>query len=132
MTVFSGKDVADEYRSLFPETLKNARESIELDKKQEKRLLAEELPKKHEKLRASKKVIDKNCGGDYDLKKPSPSLSPEESAICEILKQGRLHANDIIEQSGLPAGQVMATLTMLEIKGTAIQEKGKFFRLTTD
>lgn len=132
VTVFSGKDVADEYRSLFPETLKNARESIELDKKQEKRLLAEELPKKHEKLCASKKVIDKNCGGDYDLKKPRPSLSPEESAICEILKQGRLHANDIIEQSGLPAGQVMATLTMLEIKGTAIQEKGKFFRLTTD
>lgn len=130
--VFSGKDVADEYRGLFPETMKNARENAGLDKKQEKRLLAEELPKKREKLRASKKVIDKNCGGDYDLKKPSPPLSPEETAICEILKQGRLHANDIIEQSGLPAGQVMATLTMLEIKGTAIQEKGKFFRLTTD
>lgn len=130
--VFSGSDVVDEYRALFPETLKSVRESIGLDKKQQARLLREELPKKHEKPRVSKKVIDKNCSGDYDLKKPSAALTPEETAMCEILKHGRLHLNDIIEQSGFSSGAVLAALTMLEIKGAAIQEKGKFFRLTID
>lgn len=128
--VFSGKDVADEYRMLYPDKLGTRRETVELDKKLEEKLIRDEMPKKKEKVRASKKVIDKEDNGDYDLKKQKIPLSGDEAAICKVIGSEKIHVNDIIEQSGMPAGKVMAILTMLEIKGAAVQEKGKYFKLT--
>ena len=128
--VFSGKDVADEYRMLYPDKLGTRRETVELDKKLEEKLIRDEMPKKKEKVRASKKVIDKEDNGDYDLKKQKIPLSGDEAAICKVIGSEKMHVNDIIEQSGMPAGKVMAILTMLEIKGAAVQEKGKYFKLT--
>ena len=128
--VFSGKDVADEYRMLYPDKLGTRRENVELDKKLEEKLIRDEMPKKKEKVRASKKVIDKEDNGDYDLKKQKIPLSGDEAAICKVIGSEKMHVNDIIEQSGMPTGKVMAILTMLEIKGAAVQEKGKYFKLT--
>lgn len=130
--VFGGTDVADEYRRLYPDKLTPNRELFELDKRMEEKIIEEEMPKKHEKVKASKKVIDKAIGGDYDLRKKKLPLTEDEEAICGVIGGERLHVNDIIEKSGMPAGKVMAALTMLEIKGAAIQEKGKFFKLTLE
>ena len=59
----------------------------------------------------------------------APSLSPEESAVCEILKPGRLSFEQIADRSGLSPAILMSTLTMLQIKGTVEALPGKQFQL---
>lgn len=128
--VLSGKDVADEYRHIYPDKLTDGRELIPITPKAEKKLLEEELSDKKQKLKAVKKIIDKQKSEDYDLKKPKIELTDDEKMICDAIGTECIHVNDIIERSGIPAGKVLALLTMLEIKGAVSQETGKTFKLS--
>ena len=121
--VMTGDDIAGEYTAIYPSRIHIGRKRLPLDKEGEKRLLKSqtEIP--------AKKGIDKPAAGDYDLKTAESALNDTEKTIVNVLKGGTLHLNDVIEKCALPAGSVMAALTMLEIKGVAIQEKGKFFKL---
>lgn len=49
--------------------------------------------------------------------------SPAEKAILAVLQADPIHIDDIIRQTELPSAQVIATLTLLELKGL-VQDEG--------
>ena len=50
----------------------------------------------------------------------------EEGAILAAI--GKIaHLDEIIERTGLPAGQVMVSLTMLELQGKVSQRPGNYY-----
>lgn len=128
--VICGKDVADEYRNIYPEKIKSSKALVPLSAEEEKKLIKTELSDKKESIKVVKKVIDKKNNGDYDLKQREISLSEEERSLCDVIGSECIHVNDVIEKSGMATGKVLALLTMLEIKGAVIQENGKMFRLS--
>ena len=64
-----------------------------------------------------KKGIDKGGVPPYSGLGAAASLSPEQRAVLEALKDGPRLVDDIIAGSGKPAGAVLAMLTLLEVKG---------------
>lgn len=62
-----------------------------------------------------KKDIDKGSIPPYSGL--CASLSPEQRAVVEALKDGPRLVDDVIAGSGKPAGAVLAMLTLLEVKG---------------
>ena len=66
------------------------------------------------------------------VKKP-PSLegvSPEGQAVLQALTPGRLQLDDLIAATGLPAGKVLSTLTLLQIRGAIAQLPGKWYQIS--
>ena len=75
---------------------------------------------------SDKKVIDKAPSAPYsDVNKNLPNLLPEERAIVAALTQGERLVDDVIAQTGLNAGSLLASLTMLELKGIIRRLPGK-------
>ena len=71
------------------------------------------------------KPIDNGEKPPYsDVKDILPTLTDEQRSIVELLTSERL-VDDIIAESGLPAGKVSAILTVLEIKGIIRRLPGK-------
>jgi DNA processing protein len=50
-----------------------------------------------------------------------PELEPLESSVCQALDNAPRHVNELARSLGLGPGSVVATLTMLELKGLARQ-----------
>ena len=72
-----------------------------------------------------KKGIDNRTNTPYsDLNKQSCSLTPEEQTVLAQVSEDSL-VDDVIAASGLPAGAVLAALTMLEIKGLTVRRPGR-------
>jgi len=93
--ILSGDDIIAEYAELFPDKVGTA---VERD--------------------AAKKGIDNIAPVDYiDLGKITGMLTGDEKAVAEAIGAQTLHVDGIIVKTGLPAGQVLTALTMLEIKG---------------
>ena len=49
--------------------------------------------------------------------------------MVQRLKNGTLHVDDVIEGTGLPVARVLASLTLLEVKGIVRQLPGKRYCL---
>ena len=64
-----------------------------------------------------------------DLEQIMDSLTQDEQVLMRILQGGRLHVDDLIARSGMPAARVLSSLTLLEIKGYVQQHPGKRFGL---
>ena len=141
--VSSGWDVLSEYVSLFPDKIsdcsRGSRQEVYPDEVEAlQRETRESLPKVAETPRIpekprgkKKKEIDKRNMPPYiDAEEPLPSLSGQEEAILQILRGGVTLVDDVIAQSDEPAGTVLATLTMLEIKGVIARLPGKRVELT--
>ena len=64
-----------------------------------------------------------------DLHEIKLQLSGDECAIVDVLAGGQMHVDDIIAGTALPAGRVLASLTLLEVKGIVVQLPGKYFAL---
>ena len=74
----------------------------------------------------SKKPIDKNNKKAYsDRQNILASLSAEEQALLKPLEKGEALVDDLIANSGLSAGKVLAMLTMLHIRGIVELLPGK-------
>lgn len=74
--------------------------------------------------------IDNPQNRNYiDLHEIKSTLSEDECAIVDALTQGQKHVDDIISETGLPAGRILASLTLLEVKGQVKQLPGKRFQL---
>lgn len=77
-----------------------------------------------------KKGIDKDESVEYiDLEEQLKTLSPTQLQIIAALDRPHLHVDDLIEKTGLPAGRVLAELTVLQLQGFVVQEQGKRFSL---
>ncbi len=133
-----GWDVLQGYQARFPERLRRrgGGERMTLAPKDRKYIQDEEKqeaakPQNMEPLEAnSEKRIDNAAKRNYiDLQQILQALTGNERTLAEILQEGRLHVDDIISRSGLPPSQVLAALTLLEVKGYVKQQPGKLFEL---
>ena len=56
---------------------------------------------------------------------PQPQLTAEEEKLLSLLSRQERLVDDVIAEAALPAGQVLAALTMLEIKGAIARLPGR-------
>ncbi len=130
LPVTSGRDIINEYISVYPKLKKFAKkEYIPLDESEQNRLTEKVSPEVIRKPISSKKEIDKGKDVEYiDVVKLLEGLGEDEKAVASVLN-GVMHVDDIIEKSGIPAARVLSALTMLEISGCVKQQSGKRFYL---
>ena len=139
IAVSSGWDVVEEYRDRFPgkitENTAQARQTVYPEEmEQAQPLLVAQKPKMPEKKRCSasnaeKKEIDKVASAPYiDAEKPKVVLSAEEEKLLACIGTAETLVDDVISASSMPAGQVLALLTMLEVKGVVTRLPGKRIR----
>ncbi len=60
---------------------------------------------------------------------PLPNLSQEESVIYEVLRQGPSDLDELVERTGMSAGEANALLVMMEIKGIVKKLPGGRFEI---
>ncbi len=142
IAVSSGWDILSEYEALYPDKIRKddgaSRQTAYPDEvlraldQEEKKLpnVAQKprIPKKQEKQKEenTKKGIDKEPSGAYsDVNDILSKLSPEERAIVTALKGGERLVDDVIAETGLTTGKLLAALTMLELKGLIKRLPGK-------
>ena len=141
--VSSGWDILSEYRYQFPGKIRQGRTSVtltasesELSQEREAPQKVAQEPQKTPKSKAPKeparkKVIDKGEKSAYiDLKKTPIALTPDEQTIVEALIGGQKLVDDVIAQSGKAPGVILASLTLLEVKGIVRRLPGRFVELT--
>ena len=141
MAVSSGWDILSEYEAQFPDKITRFDSSMlrivddgnrEFDAQTEKiqpkvaqkaQLLGK---KKLSKQKAPKKVIDKDDSSPYsDLEDKMPPLLPDEQKIVSALTREPRPVDDVIAETGLPTAKMLATLTLLQVKGIVKQHPGK-------
>ena len=78
-----------------------------------------------------KKVIDKPKNKAYiDLNEIMDTLSADEQRLALLLSDGPLHIDVIVERTQLGAGQALASLTLLEVKGIVCRPSPRMYELT--
>ena len=142
MMVSSGWDVLEEYQALFPDKIQNhckpGKQMAYPDEVKQAALEAEKpllkvaqspgiFGRKKEK---AKKEIDNSQSSNYiDAEDRRPTLTADEQSILTLVEQGKTLVDDIMAEIQLPAGAVLAALTMLEIKGLIERQPGKRVKL---
>lgn len=141
--VSSGWDILSEYRYRFPGKVRQGRIAVsltanaeELSREREEPLKVAETPRKrekntHQKEAPRKKVIDKRSKSAYsDFQKTQTVLTPDEQGIVDGLRDGQKLVDDVIAESGKAPGVILASLTLLEVKGVVRRLPGRFVELT--
>ena len=141
--VSSGWDILSEYACQFPGRLRPAGQDArmeaypdELEQVEKTAPKVAQRNKKPEKAAAvktstAKKVIDKAEKEPYiDLTKIDSSLTHNEKAVVELLSGGQRLVDEVIAQSGKRPGEVLATLTLLEVKGIIRRLPGRYVALS--
>ena len=138
--VSHGWDVLSEYESLYPDKLRKDLSASHMRvyasemaaaKREEKPAKVAQKPKTPRKNgdddgKISKKDIDKAASSPYiDLQDTLDKLSAEERTIVETLRNGERLVDDVIAETGLTTGKLLALLTMLELKGVIRRLPGK-------
>ena len=76
--------------------------------------------------KSHKKVIDKAASAPYiDVNDKLSELSPNEGAIVASLRNGERLVDDVIAETGMTTGKLLALLTMLELRGVIRRLPGK-------
>ena len=138
IAVSSGWDVLSEYAAQYPEKIHR---QMTYDKQRAYpdevvraaqtetggSLKVAQKPKKPAaKSGKMKKEIDKQTPEQYsDAERKRPALSEDEAKIVTLLEQGMELVDDIIAETGKSAGAILASLTMLEVKGVITRLPGK-------
>ncbi|MBE6979317.1 MAG: DNA-protecting protein DprA [Ruminococcaceae bacterium] len=145
IAVSHGWDILSEYEAQFPGKVRRdiagnlqtayadeVSEPVEVEKEvhkvaQKSRVPAQKKPPKQE---IKKKVIDKGNSSPYsDVNDILPKLSSDEQTIVSAIGKEEQLVDDVIAATGLPVGKVLATLTLLEVKGVVRRLPGKRVRL---
>ena len=126
----SGWDVVGEYRHLYPNRVcrdttpvrltASAEEAQNQERKLPKVAQTPRIPRSEQPVVESpkKKDIDNGKTSSYsDGCKATINLDPREQVVMDQLADGERLVDEIIAATGLPSGQVLAALTMLEVKG---------------
>ena len=138
----SGWDILSEYEALYPDKIHKETENahqqaypdeVERCAAEGEKTLAKvaqkaALPKKKPDLNKNleKKVIDNGLFPPYsDVNKDKPRLSQDEQKIVSALSPGERLVDDVIAETGLSTGKLLASLTMLELKGIVKRLPGK-------
>ena len=140
--VSSGWDVLNEYEALYPGRIHRDEEpshqrvypeEMELVRQETEKAAAKvaqkaKLPGKNKALKKKleKKSIDKEASDAYsDVNTVLPKLSAEEQKVVDALSSGARLVDDVIAETGLTTGKILALLTMLELKGVVKRLPGK-------
>ncbi len=140
--VSSGWDILSEYQALYPDKIRKdtrpahqtayadevLRSAGEGEAPAEKVAQKPRLPRKKQaqESQTDKKVIDKAPPAPYsDLNNTLAKLSPEEQTVVKCLQDGERLVDDVIAETGLTTGKLLALLTMLELKGVIKRLPGK-------
>lgn len=134
--VTDGWDVMKEYVHLYPSLVRRQPKTIgkmTLSPDEQKAAVVastKATPKKStEKAPASQEKVEKNEENDtlavdkpetrayIDVNEIIDQLSADERAIVLLLQDGALPVDEIIDRSQLSAGRVLASVTLLEVKG---------------
>ena len=145
IAVSHGWDILSEYEGQFPGKIrKDMGRSLQTAYPDEVASLAErekEVLNVAEKVRkptlksrktqdSKKKVIDKAESSSYsDVNDTRPKLSADEQTIVSAIGDGERLVDALVAATGLPVGKVLATLTLLEVKGVVKRLPGKRVRL---
>ena len=122
-----GWDVVEEYQHLYPESVRrydSAKAQMQLltpDREEPETKVAQEPQKPAKKAKndkkQEKKPVDKEEKLVYsDLSARMASLSEQERHLVEKIENECL-VDELIVRTGLPAGKVLAMLTLLEVRG---------------
>lgn len=133
---FSGWDVVREYEGRYPDRIhrdSGMEQLPDLAVREEQTppvKVAEKVcvPKKKQSSgeEGCKKTIDKAAPSPYiDLNDKLPRLSHDESVIVKALRGGERQVDDVIAETGMTTGKLLALLTMLELKGVIRRLPGK-------
>ena len=136
--VSRGWDVVGEYRHLYPEKVRPDFANItpagfdgEVMKEEPEQLKVAQTARIPVKTRPSdrkkeKKPIDNGAKQPYsDIRDTLEGLNDTEKTIAKLLLKGERLVDDVIAESGLSAAAVLATLTVMEIKGIVVRMPGK-------
>ena len=135
IAVSTGWDILSEYAPLYPSQIhreeRPSRQTVypdEIEKTAEKVAQKPKLPEKNRPLKKKleKKSID-NCTKEAysDVNTAAPKLSEQEQTIVDALRSGERLVDDVIAETGLTTGKILALLTMLELKGLVKRLPGK-------
>ena len=142
IAVSSGWDVVSEYAAIYPDKIHPAGTASKqtaypdevakaAQQGEQQPLLVAQKPKNiHRKDKKKKKEIDNDQSKPYidaDIKRPA--LSAEEETILQHIRAGQTLVDDLIAHTGMPAGPLLAALTMLEVKGLITRLPGKRVQL---
>ncbi len=120
----SGWDILSEYAAQFP----LRREGTEPAQPAQRQKSPVKKPKKEP---PEKKAIDKiEISGYSDTKKTPAVLSPAEEEIVSRLRQGPKMLDDVIAEIGKVPGVVLATVTVLEVRGVVRRLPGRMVEWT--
>ena len=141
--VSSGWDILSEYRYQFPSKVRQNRtpvrmtataEELSIEREEPAKVAQEpkKSPEKKPKLSLlRKKGIDNSEKSAYiDFKKTHSALSADEQRIVSALESGQRLVDDVIAELELAPGVILASLTMLEIKGIVRRLPGRFIELS--
>lgn len=139
--VSHGWDILSEYESQYPNKVRRYTEGTaqqaypdEIRKVSEEEKQSRKVAQKAKKPavksapkeKKEKIVIDKRETSLYsDVNDTLPVLSDTEQKIVDALKNGERLVDDVIAETGLPAGKVLATLTLLEVKSVVKRLPGR-------
>lgn len=139
--VFSGWDVLSEYLAQYPDKISQDRKPSRLTAypdettgipETEKRTAKVAQKVRHPEKKQSaeekdnKKVIDNKAAAPYiDVNDTLPKLSDDEARIVKTLEKGERLVDEVIAETGMTTGKVLAQLTMLELKGVIRRLPGK-------
>jgi len=140
--ISSGWDILSEYAALYPDKIHRdevpshqtaypdevAKVWSESEKPLPKVAQKRELPGKSQSLKKKleKKGIDNTPSEAYsDVNTTLPKLSGDEQLIVDALSAGECRVDDVIAETGLPAGKMLSLLTMLELRGVVKRLPGK-------
>ena len=118
IAVSSGWDVMSEYEALYPDKITEFTaqpEKIQSQAAQNAPLFGNKQVSKHKE---DKKVIDNGEASPYiGLEDKMPPLLPDEQKILSALTQEPRLIDDVIAETGIPTAKMLATLTLLQVKG---------------
>ena len=78
-----------------------------------------------------KKVIDKPKNKAYiDVNEIMDTLSPDEQQLAKLLTEGPMHIDVLVDRARIGAGQALASLTLLEVKGIVCRPATRMYELT--
>ena len=150
LLVTEGWDVMKEYVHIYPELVKRQPRTIEMTLTPDEEKLAEvastkKTCKSNKKQAASApstenqsstseqndtKDVDKPEARAYiDVNEILDQLSADERTVVQLLTDKPLPIDEIIDRSQLPAGRVLASITLLEVKGYLTRLPAKRFSL---
>lgn len=125
--VCSAEDVLEDYRQVYPDRLRREREgSAAIGRSGRVRSRPAEPP---ERLEETDKRIDKEPESAYStLKNDTTPLNQEEQVLLEALGGECLRPDELVDRTGMPAGQVLSALTLLQVRGAVFAVQGNRFR----